>query len=186
MPLSDDGSIPEDSAFLRWILDIKSASESADRMFFLGDQHATWLREVGFVNVQEAVFKIPINGWPRERALKHVGMLWQRNLLTGMSGFSLGLLHRVRGRTVEEIEVGVGRRKPETPFPSVIWRTAHADETFLPHNLGISCGCSARPFRPKHARLPETVRRVGSKASVARSMSRSISAYCWSLMGVRW
>jgi hypothetical protein len=39
--------------------------------------------------------------------LKHVGMMWQRNLLEGLSGFSLGMFHRFMGKTVEEIEAGV-------------------------------------------------------------------------------
>lgn len=105
LPQCDDGTMPADSCFLRWILDMNRASEAADRRFLFGDQLESWLREVGFVDVQEAVFKIPINGWPKERALKYIGMMWQRNLLSGLSGFSLGLLHRVLGRSVEEVEV---------------------------------------------------------------------------------
>lgn len=60
---------------------------------------------VGFEDVHESVFKLPMNGWPRDRGLKHIGQMWQRNLLNGLSGFCLGLLHRIRGRTVENIEV---------------------------------------------------------------------------------
>ena len=63
--------------------------------------------EAGFVDVQETVFKIPLNGWPKDTRLKHVGMLWQRNLLDGLSGFSLGMFSRFMGKTAEEIEVGL-------------------------------------------------------------------------------
>ena len=63
--------------------------------------------EAGFVDVQETVFKIPLNGWPKDTRLKHVGMLWQRNLLDGLSGFSLGMFSRFMGKTPEEIEVGL-------------------------------------------------------------------------------
>ena len=61
--------------------------------------------EAGFVDVHETVFKIPLNGWPKDTRLKHVGMLWQRNLLDGLSGFSLGMFSRFMGKTAEEIEV---------------------------------------------------------------------------------
>lgn len=107
MPVSDDGTLRADNAFLQWVVDIKEASEAANRVFLIGDRVGDWMREVGFVNVQVAVFKIPINGWPRERALKHIGMLWQRNLLNGLSGFSLALLHRVRALTMEEIQISL-------------------------------------------------------------------------------
>lgn len=44
--------------------------------------------------------------------MKHIGLLWQRNMLNGLSAFSLGLLSRFRGLSKEEIELGlVGVRR---------------------------------------------------------------------------
>jgi len=50
-----------------------------------------------------------MGGWPKDPRLKHIGMRWLRNYMSGLSGFTLGLFHRVLGRTVEEIEVCVTR-----------------------------------------------------------------------------
>lgn len=105
LPECDDGTLRADSALLKWVMEMKSASEEADRMLFLGDQLKTWLEEVGFVDVHETVIRIPVGGWPSGRAMKQLGQMWLRNVLSGLSGFSLGLLHRVRRRTVEDIEV---------------------------------------------------------------------------------
>jgi hypothetical protein len=107
MPQSDDGSLAADSALLKWINEINAASEAANRKLYVGDQIKHWLREIGFVDVQEHIFKIPVNGWMSDKQMKTVGMMWQRNLLAGLSGFSLGLLNRVGGRSVEDIEVGL-------------------------------------------------------------------------------
>ncbi|OIW29041.1 S-adenosyl-L-methionine-dependent methyltransferase [Coniochaeta ligniaria NRRL 30616] len=104
LPSTDDDTLPASSALLKWMADLKAASDEADRVLYLGPLLRQWLEEVGFQDVREVVYKIPVNGWPRGRALKQVGQMWQRNLVNGLSGFSLGLLGRVRGRSVEDIE----------------------------------------------------------------------------------
>ncbi|KAL1836286.1 hypothetical protein VTJ49DRAFT_5332 [Mycothermus thermophilus] len=90
--------------FVRWEDEFAAVSRLADRQASIGPELKDWMREVGFVDVSEVMLKIPINGWPRDPRLKHLGMMWQRNLLEGMSGFSLGMFSRFLGRTVEEIE----------------------------------------------------------------------------------
>ena len=59
------------------------------------------------MDVQQSVFKIPTNGWPKDPRLKYLGLLWQRNVMTGLSGFSLDLFNRVLDKTVGEIEVSL-------------------------------------------------------------------------------
>jgi hypothetical protein len=105
MPACDDDTLTPNSAWMRWIREVNAASERADRQLVLGPELKRWMEEVGFEDVRECVFKLPMNGWPREPQLKHIGELWQRNLLSGLSGFSLGLLHRIKGRTMADIEV---------------------------------------------------------------------------------
>ncbi|KAK4104071.1 S-adenosyl-L-methionine-dependent methyltransferase [Parathielavia hyrcaniae] len=104
---SDDGTIPDDYGWLRWARDFETVSRLAHRQADVGPQLKDWMREVGFVDVQEIAFKIPLNGWPKDMRLKHVGMMWQRNMLEGLSAFSLGLFNRFLGKTVEEIELSL-------------------------------------------------------------------------------
>lgn len=106
-PDCDDGTMTDDYEFLRWARELVEVSRLANRQMDIGGQLKDWMREVGFVDVHETVFKIPINGWPREPHLKHIGMLWQRNLLDGLSGFTLSLFNNYLGKTVEEIEVSL-------------------------------------------------------------------------------
>lgn len=63
--------------------------------------------DVGFVDVQEKVFKIPTNGWPKDARLKEVGKMWENNFTMGLSGFSWYLFNKVYGRSPAEIEVRI-------------------------------------------------------------------------------
>ncbi|RKU46650.1 hypothetical protein DL546_007964 [Coniochaeta pulveracea] len=110
--LSDDHTIPPYCPIVQWTDEINAASKQAHRDVTFAPLLKGWMEKAGFVDVHEHVFKIPLNGWPIDSRLKHIGMLWQRNMLNGLSAFSLGLLSRFRGRTKEEIElelVGVRR-----------------------------------------------------------------------------
>ncbi|KAB5539457.1 S-adenosyl-L-methionine-dependent methyltransferase [Coniochaeta sp. 2T2.1] len=106
VPDCDDGTLdPQRSAWMRWVREVQAASDEADRVLCVGPDLKRWMEEAGFVDVEERVFRLPMNGWPQNGDLKHIGQLWQRNLLNGLSGFSLGLLSRVRGREREDIEL---------------------------------------------------------------------------------
>lgn len=105
LPVCDDGSMTDDYKLLQWARDMDDASRAADRQLVIGDDIKRWLEEVGFVDVQQMVLKLPIGGWAKEPRLKHLGMLWQRNISGGLSGLSVGLLHRFGGKTTEQVEV---------------------------------------------------------------------------------
>lgn len=108
----DDDSVSPSNAFARYSDDITRASEYVNRSVLWPPQLKEWLVEAGFVDVEEKVFKIPINGWARDRRLKEIGMLWQHNWVTGLSGFSYALLNQAQGRTIEDIEVSLLARSP--------------------------------------------------------------------------
>lgn len=101
----DDGTMPADCALVRWMDDIRTASESIDRPVLMARYLRKVYEEVGFVDVQEKLFKIPSNGWPKDGRLKEVGRMWEHNFSQGLSGFSSYLFNRVYERTPAEIEV---------------------------------------------------------------------------------
>lgn len=110
LPVCDDGSMTDDYKLLQWARDMDAASRAADRQLVIGDDIKQWLGDVGFVDVQQMVLKLPVGGWAREPRLKHLGMLWQRNLSGGLGGLSVGLLHRFGGKTIEQVEVSFPSR----------------------------------------------------------------------------
>lgn len=60
---------------------------------------------MGFVDVHERIYKIPLNGWAKDAKLKEVGNMMELNMQMGLSAFSLGLFNRIYGQTPEQIEV---------------------------------------------------------------------------------
>ena len=103
----DEGSIPDNHAVKRWFTDMCTMAERAGRPLHVTPMIKNWYIEAGFVDVQEKVYKIPINGWPKVKKLKRMGELWHRNIADGLSGLTYALHYRVNGMQREEIEVSV-------------------------------------------------------------------------------
>jgi hypothetical protein len=119
----DDGDIPADNALKKWFADLSRVSMLADRPIHIVPELKSILIEAGFVDVQEKVYKIPVNGWPRCPELKRIGELWQRCLGDGLSGFSYALFHRVMGMRKEEIEVSGARSGGLGPATDAVHRS---------------------------------------------------------------
>ncbi|KAL6415184.1 hypothetical protein AUP68_01730 [Ilyonectria robusta] len=101
----DDDTLDPESPLARWFHDLRVASDAMDRPVVLAATLRKIYEEVGFVDIQERIFKMPMNGWPKDERLKELGKMWERNFLTGLSGFSFTLFNRVFGRTPAQIEV---------------------------------------------------------------------------------
>ncbi|KAG0652066.1 Secondary metabolism regulator LAE1 [Hyphodiscus hymeniophilus] len=104
-PCCNDGTMPLDWPFLEWSRFGNEAAEKAGRPLEVAHELKNWYEEAGFVDVQEAVFKLPVNSWPNDQHLKFLGGKWEQNLLAGLSGFSMALFSRELGWSKNEIEV---------------------------------------------------------------------------------
>uniref|UniRef100_A0A0D2YEW1 Methyltransferase n=1 Tax=Fusarium oxysporum (strain Fo5176) TaxID=660025 RepID=A0A0D2YEW1_FUSOF len=104
---SDDDSLTDKNPFKVWCDNIVEASILANRPLNFAASMKQWFIEAGFVDVTEKVYKLPLNGWPKDRRLKRFGELWHANMVSGLQAFSYGLLHRVKGWTKEQIEVNL-------------------------------------------------------------------------------
>ncbi|KAJ5041143.1 uncharacterized protein L3040_005696 [Drepanopeziza brunnea f. sp. 'multigermtubi'] len=104
-PLCDDGTMPKDWPFLDWTNYVEDASVASGRPLRIAHKLKRWYEEVGFVDVQERIFRIPINPWPREKHLKAIGRQSELNCLDGLSGFSMRYFSRNLKWTKTEIEV---------------------------------------------------------------------------------
>ena len=72
----DDGEIPANNAVKQWFTKMSRASVLASRPIHLVPDIKRMFVEAGFVDVQEKVFKIPLNGWPRCPRMKRLGEMW--------------------------------------------------------------------------------------------------------------
>ncbi|KND89643.1 hypothetical protein TOPH_05690 [Tolypocladium ophioglossoides CBS 100239] len=103
----DDGTLDPEGPMATWFRDFTAAGESCDRSIVVGATLKDVYERVGFVDVQERIFKIPTNGWAKNETLKELGRMWERNLLQGLSGFSFSMFNRVFGWTPEQTEVAL-------------------------------------------------------------------------------
>ncbi len=100
-----DDPLPEGWSVKRWWDDLGSTSSAAHRSLRGSHELKGWFQAAGFVDVEEKIYKIPMNGWPLVPELKKLGELWHRNIGDGMAAFSYVLLNRIKGMTKEQIEV---------------------------------------------------------------------------------
>ncbi|KAK8020423.1 methyltransferase [Apiospora arundinis] len=103
--LCDDGTMTDDNPLKLHFEDIEDATASEGRPLRSGDRWRKACEEVGFVDITEYVFKVPINGWPRELRWKELGKMWEANFLHGIQAVTYGPLGRIRKLTRNQMEM---------------------------------------------------------------------------------
>jgi trans-aconitate methyltransferase len=104
-PYCDDDTMPDTWPFKEWMSTLDDAAMQADRPLRIATRMKRWYEEAGFVDVQELVFKMPVNPWPRNRTLKVLGRMSQENWLSGLQGLCLAHFSRTLSWSKDEIEV---------------------------------------------------------------------------------
>ncbi|PHH87682.1 hypothetical protein CDD83_8539 [Cordyceps sp. RAO-2017] len=115
----DDGTLDPQGPLARWFQELADAGEKCDRPFVLGATLKEVFERVGFVDVQQRIFKIPTNGWAREDRMKELGRMWEKNILAGLSGFSFRPFNRVYGRSPAQIEVSLVDVRHDVSNPQI-------------------------------------------------------------------
>ncbi|EQL03239.1 hypothetical protein OCS_01033 [Ophiocordyceps sinensis CO18] len=103
----DDGTLNPNGPTATWVNDLIVASDRLERPAIWACYLKDMFERVGFVDVQQRVLRMPINGWARDNRLKEIGWMWSTNLIEGLSGFSYQLLNRAFERTPTQIEVSL-------------------------------------------------------------------------------
>ncbi|TGO39390.1 hypothetical protein BHYA_0055g00460 [Botrytis hyacinthi] len=104
-PYCDDESMTETWPFLEWIGFVEKAAIKAGRSMNIAKNLKSWYEAAGFVDVQEKVFKLPVNPWPKDKHLHNLGEMSEENWLACLSSFSMALFSRILNWKQEQIEV---------------------------------------------------------------------------------
>jgi hypothetical protein len=94
-----------DGPLAAWSNDLIAASEKLGRPAIVGINLKEIFERVGFVDVEQRTYKMPIGGWAKDQRLKEIGYMWGINVLEGAAGFSLQLFSKAFERTSAQIEV---------------------------------------------------------------------------------
>lgn len=104
---SDDNTLNEDHDLSKLIRLLDEASTKIGRPFQDNKKNKDILRDTGFVDVVETVFKWPSNAWPKDTKHKEIGQWQNMNLdhFKGLEALSIAVLTRVLGWSQEEVTV---------------------------------------------------------------------------------
>ncbi|KAI9799607.1 MAG: hypothetical protein M1833_003922 [Piccolia ochrophora] len=102
---SDDGSLKPGMPLFQW----SEAFFQAGNKFGKSPSSPKLLKglmeDVGFVDVEEHVLKLPVGPWPKDERLKKVGMFEMMNMLEGVGALSMMLFTRALGWSREKVEL---------------------------------------------------------------------------------
>lgn len=118
--LSDDDSIPPNSGYVESGRLYFEIAEKMGAPLDAPKQWAAQMRDVGFTDVQDEVYKLPMGAWPRSKRLRTVGRMEQIMILDG--GFEAYMLRgytQVLGGRPEDLQATLAHAKREVRDPSV-------------------------------------------------------------------
>lgn len=102
---SDDGSLPQESSLAKWSSLIIEAGGKVGFDPSGTSRFSSQMAAAGFINIQETVYKWPLNSWPKGKKDKLLGRWANADISEGLQGISMAFLTRVLGWTQEEVEV---------------------------------------------------------------------------------
>ncbi|EEH20462.2 hypothetical protein PABG_02721 [Paracoccidioides brasiliensis Pb03] len=111
-PQCDDGSLPADYILAKWLQLMEEGLARFNVDLLSPTKHPGYIRDAGFTNINERIFKVPIGTWPRDKKLKKIGRYNRCVINGGLQGMSMKTFTGALGWTLQEMEVfNVGVRK---------------------------------------------------------------------------
>jgi hypothetical protein len=100
-----------DHIYNQWNALFAEAGERMGRTFQIYGQMKQHISDVGYVDVVEQTWNVPIGGWAADSTLKSVGMYTLLYLEESLEGFALYMLKHIMGWEYEEIQVLVAKMR---------------------------------------------------------------------------
>ena len=87
--MSDDKTLPQDSALVQWWELFKAIGQKTGKTFAAGEVACESIDAAGFIHIREEKIKVPIGPWAKDKKLKEWGYWNLCFLLDGLEGFAL-------------------------------------------------------------------------------------------------
>ncbi|RSL55526.1 hypothetical protein CEP53_007083 [Fusarium sp. AF-6] len=116
---SDDDTGDKATDFHKWVNTICDASAKFGKPLTGAPEWRAMLEEVGFVDVQQEIRKVPMGPWPKDPKLKEIGKFQAVQEAQVIDSYTPGLFGRVLGWNEEEIQVFVAKVKRDLKDPNI-------------------------------------------------------------------
>ncbi|KAJ4176425.1 hypothetical protein NW759_017535 [Fusarium solani] len=116
---SDDNTGDKATDFHKWVNTICDASAKFGKPLTCAPGWRAKLEEVGFVDVQQEIRKVPMGPWPKDSKLKEIGKFQAVQEAQVIDSYTPGLFGRVLGWSEEEIQVFVAKVKRDLKDPKI-------------------------------------------------------------------
>ncbi|PGH33481.1 hypothetical protein GX50_03716 [[Emmonsia] crescens] len=110
---SDDGTLDKATNSLLWRDKVLEASQKFGKDMKVVHKYPDMMKEAGFVDIVDDVYKVPLSPWPKDKRLKEIARYEQLVMLESVEAYTLALLTRVLGWSHEEVQVLIASVKNE-------------------------------------------------------------------------
>ena len=120
--MSDDASLSPDSLLAGWGPNFLGCAERAGRSLATQSTMKAAIERVGFVNVQDDLFKCPIGHWPKNPKMKEAGRINFEHWSSGLDGWAMWLLTKYGAPepwSADEVRVYVAKVREELRDPKL-------------------------------------------------------------------
>ncbi|KAF4999055.1 hypothetical protein FDECE_11614 [Fusarium decemcellulare] len=104
---SDDGTVDDDYALQTWNRLAIEGGKKLGRSFCIVDEglQAPSIRSAGFIDIQEANYKVPVGSWAKDPKLQEVGQFLRSTMENDAEGYTIMLWNQVMGWPEDEYQV---------------------------------------------------------------------------------
>ncbi|KAF4451644.1 hypothetical protein F53441_5323 [Fusarium austroafricanum] len=116
---SDDGTLTEDHALLKWCKLLGEAFSKLGSTSIEFDRIKAIMKEAGFVDIVDTRFKWPTNPWPRDKKYKELGSWNNHNASGALEALTMASFSRAHGWTREEVTMFLVDVRKDLNNPSI-------------------------------------------------------------------
>ncbi|KAF4465205.1 methyltransferase [Fusarium albosuccineum] len=117
--VSDDGTLAKDHALSRWSDHLRDAAGKLDRPYEKTGNLKGFMAEVGFTDINETLFRWPINTWPKDKKFKELGAWHNENTASFLEAGTLAPLTRGLGWSVDEVRTFLSEVRKDLNNPKI-------------------------------------------------------------------
>lgn len=126
-PMSNDGTMPLYSIFKRWEELGQQFNEATGKEFFNGEDAKQQMAAVGFVDIVQKVYKLPLGAWSIDAKYREIGKWYEAYWRSGMHGWitqparmALGWSEEETNNFLRDTEKGLDNRRQHIYYNAVV------------------------------------------------------------------